>query len=244
MYPEGVPTDGAVQEILCWQHKTIQMMYYRIYLALRDCNMLGEARPEDYLNFFCMGQREVADDPNQVFPSFDVNTRPYQIALIKSRRFAIYVHSKMMIVDDDYIIVGSANINERSMAGNRDSEIAIGAYQPYFTSETSSGQPRGDIHAFRVGLWSSHMRRMLPCFLEPESVECVRSINEITTKNWHLFADEPIVDMEEHGHLLKYPLGVSDSGIVRAPPGREMIPDTTAPIIGCASAVIPDILTL
>ena len=35
----------------------------------------------------------------------------------KTLRFPIYVHSKMMIVDDAYIIVGSANINQRSMAG-------------------------------------------------------------------------------------------------------------------------------
>jgi len=29
-----------------------------------------------------------------------------------------------MIVDDKYVIIGSANINDRSMRGNRDSEIA------------------------------------------------------------------------------------------------------------------------
>ena len=34
-------------------------------------------------------------------------------------RQMIYVHSKMIIVDDSYIIVGSANINERSMSGTR-----------------------------------------------------------------------------------------------------------------------------
>ena len=32
----------------------------------------------------------------------------------------------MMIVDDSYIIVGSANINERSMSGTRDTEMAVG----------------------------------------------------------------------------------------------------------------------
>ena len=32
----------------------------------------------------------------------------------------------MMIVDDAYIIVGSANINERSMSGTRDTEMAVG----------------------------------------------------------------------------------------------------------------------
>lgn len=37
----------------------------------------------------------------------------------------IYIHSKMMIVDDKYVLVGSANINDRSMLGSRDSEIAV-----------------------------------------------------------------------------------------------------------------------
>lgn len=37
----------------------------------------------------------------------------------------IYIHSKLMIVDDNYMICGSANINDRSMMGNRDSEIAV-----------------------------------------------------------------------------------------------------------------------
>ena len=30
-----------------------------------------------------------------------------------------------MIVDDDTVIIGSANINDRSMMGDRDSEIAV-----------------------------------------------------------------------------------------------------------------------
>ncbi|XP_012944337.1 phospholipase D1 [Aplysia californica] len=37
----------------------------------------------------------------------------------------IYVHSKLMIVDDDTVIIGSANINDRSLLGPRDSEIAV-----------------------------------------------------------------------------------------------------------------------
>ena len=59
------------------------------------------------------------------------------------------VHSKMMIVDDDYIIVGSANINQRSLGGNRDTEMAIGAFQPDHLAENSDGQPRGAVHTFR-----------------------------------------------------------------------------------------------
>ena len=36
----------------------------------------------------------------------------------------VYIHSKVMIVDDEWAIIGSANINDRSMLGNRDSELA------------------------------------------------------------------------------------------------------------------------
>ncbi|PAA48524.1 hypothetical protein BOX15_Mlig021482g1 [Macrostomum lignano] len=37
----------------------------------------------------------------------------------------IYVHSKLMIADDRVAIIGSANINDRSLLGYRDSEIAV-----------------------------------------------------------------------------------------------------------------------
>ncbi|GMK53499.1 hypothetical protein CspeluHIS016_0100850 [Cutaneotrichosporon spelunceum] len=37
----------------------------------------------------------------------------------------LYIHSKIMIVDDRRVIIGSANINDRSQNGDHDSEIAI-----------------------------------------------------------------------------------------------------------------------
>jgi phospholipase D1/2 len=37
----------------------------------------------------------------------------------------VYIHSKLMIVDDTKVLLGSANINDRSMLGNRDSEFAV-----------------------------------------------------------------------------------------------------------------------
>ncbi|KAK9712377.1 hypothetical protein K7432_007180 [Basidiobolus ranarum] len=36
-----------------------------------------------------------------------------------------YIHSKLMIVDDRIVLCGSANINDRSMLGNRDSEVGL-----------------------------------------------------------------------------------------------------------------------
>jgi len=36
----------------------------------------------------------------------------------------VYIHGKVCIVDDRLAIIGSANINERSQRGERDSELA------------------------------------------------------------------------------------------------------------------------
>lgn len=57
----------------------------------------------------------------------------------------IYVHSKGMIVDDEAVIIGSANINQRSMEGSRDTEIAMGAYQPHYSWASRHGHPRGQV---------------------------------------------------------------------------------------------------
>ncbi|XP_059763026.1 phospholipase D2 isoform X3 [Balaenoptera ricei] len=37
----------------------------------------------------------------------------------------VYIHSKMLIADDWTVIIGSANINDRSLLGKRDSELAV-----------------------------------------------------------------------------------------------------------------------
>lgn len=52
-----------------------------------------------------------------------------------------------MVVDDEYVIIGSANINQRSMEGCRDTEIAMGAYQPHYkwSADHDQGPPRGQV---------------------------------------------------------------------------------------------------
>jgi len=42
-----------------------------------------------------------------------------------------------------YIIIGSANINQRSMDGGRDTEIAVGGFQPFHVA--APDLPRGDV---------------------------------------------------------------------------------------------------
>lgn len=55
----------------------------------------------------------------------------------------IFVHSKGMIVDDEYVILGSGNINQHSLEGTRDTKIAMGAYQPRYTLASKPCPPHG-----------------------------------------------------------------------------------------------------
>jgi len=158
MYPEGFAASEVIQQILFWQSSTMRFMYAAIASVLRRTGLYKVRTPNHYLNFYCLGNREasppssspsplpppsssspiVREDStmsgSQIPPATDPSNIPgyYTWLLSQTRRAPIYVHSKMMIVDDEYIIVGSANINQRSLAGDRDSEICVGAYQPYY----------------------------------------------------------------------------------------------------------------
>ena len=52
----------------------------------------------------------------------------------------VYIHSKLMIVDDRQVIIGSANWNDRSMNGDRDSEIAILVEDNRYVESCMNGQ--------------------------------------------------------------------------------------------------------
>ncbi|XWS19088.1 hypothetical protein CRYUN_Cryun32bG0101200 [Craigia yunnanensis] len=122
MWPEGIPESASVQAILDWQKRTMDMMYRDVIQALRAKGV--EEDPRNYLIFFCLGNREVKKSGEYEHSEKPEPDTDYARAQ-EARRFMIYVHAKMMIVDDEYIIIGSANINQRSMDGARDSEIAI-----------------------------------------------------------------------------------------------------------------------
>jgi len=77
----------------------------------------------------------------------------------------IYVHSKLMIVDDRKTIIGSANINDRSMSGNRDSEIAVMIEDMEMIDSKMNG------HLFQVGKFSHYLR----CHLMKEHLGLLES---------------------------------------------------------------------
>ncbi|KAM5293204.1 phospholipase D1 isoform 2-T2 [Ctenodactylus gundi] len=68
----------------------------------------------------------------------------------------IYVHSKLLIADDNTVIIGSANINDRSMLGKRDSEVAI------IVQDTETVPSVMDGQEYHAGCFARGLR--LQCF--------------------------------------------------------------------------------
>uniref|UniRef100_A0AAR2LWL9 Phospholipase n=1 Tax=Pygocentrus nattereri TaxID=42514 RepID=A0AAR2LWL9_PYGNA len=68
----------------------------------------------------------------------------------------IYVHSKLLIADDNTVIIGSANINDRSMLGKRDSEVAVIVADTQMVPSVMDGQK------YQAGKFALQLR--LECF--------------------------------------------------------------------------------
>ncbi|KAF8012708.1 hypothetical protein BT93_I0768 [Corymbia citriodora subsp. variegata] len=230
MWPEGDPKTATVQEILFWQNQTMQMMYKVVARTLKQMQ-LTDSHPQDYLNFYCLGNRE--DISGQPSPANGVSEA------YKSQRFMIYVHAKGMVVDDEYVLLGSANINQRSLAGTKDTEIAMGAYQPHHSWALKKRHPRGQVYGYRMSLWAEHLGQVEECFNEPGSIECVRNVNKIAENNWTNFMAKGSLQ----GHLLRYPIQVDQDGSVGPLQGSEEFPDVGGKVVGSHSATLPDVLT-
>lgn len=67
----------------------------------------------------------------------------------------LYIHAKVMVVDDRVAIIGSANINERSMLGSRDSEIAVIVEDKDYIDSRLAGKD------YRVGRFAHEFRMRL-----------------------------------------------------------------------------------
>ncbi|CAM8955937.1 unnamed protein product [Rhodiola kirilowii] len=237
MWPEGVPESEPVQDILHWTRETMSMMYRLIGDELKDSHQSWH--PRDYLNFFCLANREEKGKGEFIPPNTPHSASDYWNAQ-EHRRFMIYLHSKLMIVDDLYLLIGSANINQRSMDGQRDSEIAIGCYQSHSAANYLN---EGDIKAYRLSLWYEHTRKSEQSFQEPQSIECVQTVRKIGEEMWEIFRGDEIKDMKSV-HLVTYPVHVTEDGTLEdIPDGGNIFPDTKALVKGKRSGILPPIIT-
>lgn len=98
--------------------------------------------PEDYIQFYSLRSW------GKIGPNKQIVTEQ------------LYIHAKCMVVDDRIAIIGSANINERSMLGPRDSECAAVVRDTDMIWSTMSGEPYQVgrfTHALRMRLMREHL---------------------------------------------------------------------------------------
>ena len=110
-----------------------------------DNSILGQISkhtktPEDYIQFLALrnhGKSPITGEPHTT---------------------GIYVHTKLLMVDDDWMVFGSANLNDRSMVGSRDSEIAMCTYDTNRVTGVMDGQDcqySNTVHNLRTQIFTS-----------------------------------------------------------------------------------------
>lgn len=127
------PDDSGIRFLMNWQYRTINR-----------------------------GENSLLTKLSQEFPTVDLSQyitfnalrkAEYLITLNETVTEQIYVHSKLLIVDDKVALIGSANINDRSFMGDRDSEIAV-------VIEDASVNPYAA--QLRRKLWCEHLGLRYP----------------------------------------------------------------------------------
>ncbi|KAI5572374.1 hypothetical protein BDE02_10G007900 [Populus trichocarpa] len=137
----GVDDGGAasVRAIMHWQYRTICRGQNSVLHNLYD--LLGP-KTQDYISFYGLRAYGQLSNGGPVVTS------------------QVYVHSKIMIVDDRATLIGSANINDRSLLGSRDSEIGVLIEDKEFVDSLMGGKPwkAGKFAlSLRLSLWSEHL---------------------------------------------------------------------------------------
>ena len=206
MFPEGPPDHTALSPVRFLQWTTIEYMVRELF---------GVCGPgwRNYLSFCCLANWETS---NALRSGKEVNRRKRVLA---SKRYMIYVHSKMMIVDDQVAIIGSANLNERSLNGNRDTECAVVLWPDVGKSKAASAQ----LSEFRKELWTEHMgRSWMSEFgnLNPGSKRCIENFGIATFQNYYRFLAG--VREPDDGNMIQWPIEVDESKFGFS---SEFIPD-------------------
>lgn len=163
--------DGtSVRLILQCQYRSICRGEHSIFGRLRAAGI----DPEDYIQFFSL--RQWGKLGNNLLTTEQ-----------------LYIHAKCIIVDDRVALIGSANINERSMLGNRDSECASIVRDTDMIWSTMGGRPYRVgrfAHTLRLRLMREHLGLDVDEILEEERQADLDRAEEFRAEMDRIFYDE------------------------------------------------------
>ena len=176
---------GSVRLIMQWQFRSVSRGPTSIFGRLRAAGI----EPEDYIQFFSLRSWGKIG---------------HQRALVTEQ---LYIHAKIMVVDDRTAIIGSANINERSMLGSRDSETAAIVRDTEMLPSYMGGKPYevGRFpHTLRLRLMREHLGLNVDQLMEEEREadrpETISSDSESSHLSTQLNEQDPNVHIVKQGH--------------------------------------------
>ena len=118
----------------------------------------------------------------------------------------LYIHAKCMVVDDRTVIIGSANINERSMLGSRDSECAAVVRDTDMLLSTMNGEPYlvgRFAHTLRMRLMREHLGVDVDELVEEELQEEEERRNQQWENDMDKFHDQQTADREAEEEIMR-----------------------------------------
>ncbi|KAJ7696033.1 phospholipase D [Mycena rosella] len=144
-FPVDHSDASAIRIILECQNRTIARGPHSIFSRLRKEGI----DPDEYISVFAL--RNWGKLRGDVLTTEQAsNTITTTLCLLNALQ--VYIHAKVCIVDDRLAIIGSANINERSQRGDRDSELAAVIRDTDLIDGSMAGKP------FKVGRFAHSLR--------------------------------------------------------------------------------------
>ena len=171
-----------------------------------EASIFGRVRalgiePEDYIQFYSLRSW------GRIGPTKQLVTEQ------------LYIHAKCMVVDDRIAIIGSANINERSMLGSRDSECAAIVRDTDMLWSTMNGEPYlvgRFAHTLRMRLMREHLGIDVDEVLE-DDLEKEKDQKEQQWENdMNKFHDREAMDRDTADKLIESKHRAQDEAIQKA----------------------------
>lgn len=180
MFPEGAPAGSAAMWQRHYEFETMRYMANEIHAEAKKHGLSWF----NFISYFFPARWAQ-------LPSAPSTAGNRERRITDNGRYMIYVHSKYMLVDDRFAIIGSANLNERSLAGDRDSEICV-YLEP---SKGKEAQAVTQMQFFRKQIWRGLLApRPIPvgftddpAWDQPESAACVRAVHGTAFRNYLYF---------------------------------------------------------
>lgn len=175
---------SSVRLIMQFQYRSICRGPNSIFGRLREAGI----EPDEYIRFFSLRQWDHIGSNNHLVTE------------------QLYIHAKTIIVDDRVALIGSANINERSMLGNRDSEVAAVVRDTDMIWSTMAGEPYRVgrfAHTLRMRLMREHLGLDVDEITEQERLEALSVEERFEADMAHIYdgEDEPVAESSANGAL-------------------------------------------